>query len=366
MHSNLLYQRFEARFSDGRTAGSHDVEVEITKSGLVIHRSGNAPLTWPFPKLATAEPLSTHAIDALVTCPETPGATLFIPGPKFARALAQLAPGLTAEAARWRNAIPWFRATLAVIAVAVLVWLADLSPAHFIANMLPQDVRQTMGRSVIASMTAKRRVCDTKTGRTALNDLTTRLSKAAPNGKHFNVVVVDWGLVNAFATPGENIVLTRGLLDQATSSDEVAGVLAHEMGHGIELHPETGLVRAMGLTAAAELLMGGNSGALGNIGILLVQMSYSRGAESEADDHALEILRKAKVSAKGVANFFERMAKKRDGKSTSTGGLEAMLSTHPGTEQRLAKILAQGGYASTPALEPAKWQALKSICQQDS
>ncbi len=364
MHSSTLHQRFEARFSNGQTAGADEVTVELTQTGLVIHLSGGDSVTWPLAKLATAEPLTTHAIDALVTCSETPGATLFVPGPKFARTLAQVAPQLTASEARWRSARPWIWATVALAALAVFIWQADLSPAHFVANLLPDKVRETMGRQVVGSLTERRRVCDANAGRAALDQLTERLSATVSPPRNFHVVVVDWGLVNAFATPGENIVLTRGLLEQATSSDEVAGVLAHEMGHGIELHPETGLVRAMGLSAAAELLMGGSGGTLGNLGVLLVQLSYTRDAEGQADDHALEILSKSKISTKGIANFFERMAKQHRGKGS--GGLAGMLSTHPGTQQRLAKILAMEGYSATPALPAAQWQSLKTMCEESS
>ena len=64
----------------------------------------------------------------------------------------------------------------------------------------------------------------------------------------------------SFDVPGGQIVLTRGLVRTAGSADEVAGVLAHELGHTLELHPETGLVRAMGLAAAAQLMFAGSAG----------------------------------------------------------------------------------------------------------
>ncbi len=104
-------------------------------------------------------------------------------------------------------------------------------------------------------------------------------------------------------------MLTRGLIAKADSPDEVAGVLAHEMGHGIEMHPETALVRALGLSAAAELMLGGSGGTLANIGIVLAQLSYTRDAERNADRHALEILKGAGVSAQGLAEFFTRVTK---------------------------------------------------------
>ena len=90
--------------------------------------------------------------------------------------------------------------------------------------------------------------------------LTERLSKAAPGSEPFNVRVYDWSLMNAFAVPGGQIVLTKGLIDKAETPDEVAGVLAHEMGHGIEMHPETGIIRSIGLAAAVEVMLGGAGG----------------------------------------------------------------------------------------------------------
>jgi Zn-dependent protease with chaperone function len=363
MHSDLYHKRFEARFSDGKTASSRDVAVELTARGISIKpEPGAEPIIWPYGALATAEPLTTHAIDALVTYTHQPGATLFVPGPKFARSLAQLAPQLTASAERWRSVTPWLWGTAALIAIGVLIWMANLSPAHTIATMLPDSIRETMGRQAIASMSNGRKVCNEPQGKAALKDLTAKLSAATSSDAKFDVTVVDWGLVNAFATPGENIVLTRGLLETAVSPDEVAAVLAHEMGHGLEMHPETGLVRAMGLSAALELMMGGSGGTLGNAGLLLVQLSYSRDAEREADDHALRILKQAGISPKGFASFFERMHKKHGKSENGYGGLSGMLSTHPQTGERLAKTLAQGSYTSTPALSDAEWEALKSIC----
>lgn len=360
MHSDLYHQRFEARFSDGRTAGSTDVMVEFSPRGLLIDTGNPArPLVWPYGALATSEPLTDHAIDALVTYSYEPGATLFVPGPRFARALAKLAPQLTARAERWRSAVPWLWGTAAVLLVALVVWLANLSPAHTIATLLPDGLRDRMGRNVIASMSNGRRVCDVKPGRDALDGLTKRLSDAAGGDSRFEVVVLDWGLVNAFAAPGENIVLTRGLIEKANGPDEVAGVLAHEMGHGLEIHPETGLVRAMGLSAATELLLGGNSGTLSNVGLLLLQLSYSRDAEHEADDHALRILREAGISSKGFAGFFERMGKSE---GRVGGGFSSMLSTHPDTGERLTKALRQPPYDATPSLSSADWKHLRAIC----
>src|SRR6185295_12529611 len=106
------------------------------------------------------------------------------------------------------------------------------------------------------------------------------------------------------------IIMTRGLVQKAVSPDEVAGVLAHEIGHTLELHPEAGLVRAMGLSAAAQLVFAGSTGNATNIGLLLTQLRYTRVAEREADVHAVRILKNAQISAKGFGDFFERLEPK--------------------------------------------------------
>ena len=144
------------------------------------------------------------------------------------------------------------------------------------------------------------------------------------------------------------------------------------MGHGLELHPETAIIRAIGLGAAVDLMLGGSSGTLANIGVLLAQLGYSRVAEREADAHAVRILRSAGIAARGFGDFFERLEPKRVQNATGAKGesksdrvgtrLLTIISTHPLTEERIAMVRAQPAYAATPALSDADWQALRQMC----
>ena len=99
--------------------------------------------------------------------------------------------------------------------------------------------------------------------------------------------------VNAYITKDKDgdfmVVVYRGLLDVLRSEDEIAGVLAHEIGHGINGHLEKGVAQATGVVVAANVLshiLGG--GALGDaaigIGANLAVQGYSREQEVEADD----------------------------------------------------------------------------------
>jgi Zn-dependent protease with chaperone function len=350
-----------ARFSDGKSAAAVNVEVRLGAAGVEIIVPGSEAVIWPYDSLTAAEPITAHAIDVLLSSTAQPGATLFVPEAAFARQLPAHAPQLTARSIRWRHARPWVWASGGVALLAVLIWVLDLSPSHAVAKLLPDSARETLGKEVVRSMTAGKNVCRDGNGLAALDRLTARLAGPGDQRK-YKIIVVDWDLMNAFAVPGEQIVLTRGLIAKADSPDEVAGVLAHEMGHGIEMHPETALVRAIGLSAAAELMLGGSGGTLANIGIVLAQLSYTRDAERDADQHALQILKRAGVSAEGLAKFFDRVTKLEDDKS----GLNeiGILRSHPLTEERRSIVESQPPYPATPSLSARDWAALKAICSE--
>ena len=352
---------YSGRFSDGRTAAAERVAVRLSDRGVEIERAGaGPPLTWPYGALAAAAPLGRSSSDVLLSYTYMPDATLFVADPRFAAHLASAAPHLSAGAQRWR----WARPLLAVGAVIVLIiagiWALELSPARAIAGLMPDGVRQSLGRQVIQSLAGRRRACDAAAGRTALDKLNRRLSAASGSDTRFSITVVDWSLLNAFAAPGEQIVLTRELIDRARSPDEVAGVLAHEMGHGLELHPESGIVRVVGLNAALELVLGGGGGTLANIGILLTQLSYTRAAEREADAHALRILERAGISSQGIVAFFKRI-EEIEVRRGGSGGFD-FLRSHPQTTERARIAAERPAYPATAALDDTDWQALRSIC----
>lgn len=391
MHSDQSVPSFEGRMSDGRTAASAKVRLHFAENGLVLTGPDDpAGSVWPYESLSTAEPVNRKSNDTLMSSSSAPGASLFVEGADFTAELLKRAPHLSTGSLRWQYAKPGLVVTAALILIVGSVWLFDLTPARTIAGWLPDAARVRLGQQVVTSMTSQRRVCHTPEGRAALDKMTARLSAVSGAKRPFNVVVVDWDLLNAFAAPGSQILLTRELINGAKTPDEVAGVLAHEMGHGLELHPETGIVRAIGMSAAIELMTGGSSGTLANAGAFLAQLSYTRQAEREADDHALRILKEAKISSKGLGEFFERIAKleddedndKKSGTKTSDQSKpdkektsakndsfskyfnSELFRTHPHSHERADLIKAQATYTATPSLTPSEWKALQSICKK--
>ena len=362
-HSDAM--RFSGALSDGRSAGARPVEVSLGDNGLELRAPEGLPMwLWPYELLRSGVPLRAKAADVLLSLQPEGSQTLFVADPAFASQLLGRAPALSAARQRWRGLRPGLAAVSAVLAIVLGVWFFELDPAQTVARNMPQKSREVLGRNFVASLTKDYKACETPASRAALDRLTRRLTDAASSSPMpVRVSLLDWRLVNALAVPGGQIILTRGLVQTAGSADEVAGVLAHELGHALELHPETGLVRAMGLTAATQLIFAGSAGTVSNVGVVLTQLRYTRIAEREADVHALRMLKGAGISHKGFGDFFERLEGKRPATEAgkSIADLE-LIRTHPQTKERIAMVRAQPDYPATPALSAEDWKALREAC----
>ena len=362
-HSDVT--RFSGSLGDGRSAAAKPVEVGLGDTGLELRSpEGLAIALWPYELLRSSVPLRAKAADVLLSLEPKGNQTLFVAEPAFAGQLLGRAPALSTLRHRWRGLRPGLAVVTAVVVLVVGIRFLELDPAQAVARNLPQKSREVLGRNVVTALVKDHKACETPASRAALDRLTGRLAAAASTKTmQVRVALLDWRLVNALALPGGQIILTRGLVQAAGSPDEVAGVLAHELGHALELHPETGIVRAMGLAAATQLMFAGSAGSLSNAGLVLTQLRYSRIAEREADAHALRMLKSAGISAKGFGDFFERLEGKRPAADTgkSIPGLD-LIRTHPATAERIAMVRAQPDYPATPALSAEDWKALREAC----
>ena len=365
---------YAGRYSDGRTAATYAVSVSLTGTGVEIIWP-DRPLAerWSYAKLRSATPISWRDNEVLLRSMEHPGATLFVTDPGIASAILKLAPRLSPGAHRWRYAMPGLVLTGALIAGISAIYMFQWHPAQTIARLIPHSLRAAIGSKAALELAGTHDTCEATDGSKALATLVRKLTTASHSDKPFHVRVVQWDLVNAFAVPGEEIVISGGLIDKAESADEVAGVIAHEMGHGIELHPEAGIIRGLGISALLELFASGHPGSLSNAGALLLELQYSREAEHEADAHALRILKNADISPKPFADFFDRLQKleggspsppAKDGKDSSTYAPSSMqiFATHPPTPERAKMAADAATYPGKPSLSDDEWQALKNIC----
>ena len=141
----------------------------------------------------------------------------------------------------------------------------------------------------------------------------------------FTFEVVGGAAANAYALPGGHVFITRRLLDLCEEDDEVAFVLAHEMGHVLCRH----FVAKYTLEMALQHLRAGQL-----IGQLLGK-GYSREQEHEADRAGAALAQDAGFTSGGALRFFRKLAA-LSGEHSSF--LAEYLSTHPAPAERSAAL----------------------------
>jgi predicted Zn-dependent protease len=151
----------------------------------------------------------------------------------------------------------------------------------------------------------------------------------------------------------------QGLIDKATSPDEVAGVLAHEIGHVAGRDGTRSILQTAGLSFMFGMLLGDfvGGGAVVLAARTLLQTSYSRDVEAAADAYAVMLMTRLGADPRALATMLERIAGENE------GGIKILLS-HPVTRDRVAAIAtARAPAMRTPILDAADWADLKRICR---
>ncbi len=147
--------------------------------------------------------------------------------------------------------------------------------------------------------------------------------------------VLDAKDVNAFSLPGGPVYVFKGLLDLTEGDvDEIASVVAHEIGHIHARHIAKMYTQGFWLDLIIGLGTKGTAQDVAQIGALLGQLHFSREDEYEADRLAIRYLRNAGYDPNGLTRFFTKLQRKEKG---GTSDLDKMLRTHPLTKDRIRK-----------------------------
>ncbi|HSH70427.1 MAG TPA: M48 family metallopeptidase [Deferrisomatales bacterium] len=194
---------------------------------------------------------------------------------------------------------------------------------------------------------------------TELQMLLDRVSTAAPQGLGpVRLQMIVSPAVNAAALPGGRVLVFSGLLEQAESENEVAMVLAHELGHVVHRDPLRALGRGLVLAFLASSLVGEERSVETFVGgsLTLGHLRYSRQQEQAADRFAVETLVALYGHAGGATALFQKMrVSGRDGHGRGA------LSTHPGSGARVAAIealIAERAFpVSAPTPLPEDWRS---------
>ncbi len=145
---------------------------------------------------------------------------------------------------------------------------------------------------------------------------------------------------NAVALPGGTVILTDQLAELAENDDEIAGVLAHEIGHVFGRHSLRQIYRALGIGFMVAIVIGDTSQLLDNVVgqlALLDTLSYSRQFETDADSTSVKIMLKAGRDPVAFVDLLDRVF----GSIGVDGNEKSWLSTHPGNDNRRENVKKQ-------------------------
>lgn len=188
-----------------------------------------------------------------------------------------------------------------------------------------------------------------------LADMSRDLIKAAnlqPN--NVRIVLINDPSINAFVAGGQAVYIHSGLIEAASSANEVQGVIAHELGHVTGGHVPLGDRMAKGATGITilSLLLGAAAMAAGSAdaGMGLMQMgqraalgnflAFSRAQEATTDAAGVKYLSGAGVSGRGMLDFFKKLQQQEYRWGLKRGGEQSYVMSHPMSGERIATLTA--------------------------
>ncbi len=350
---------FEGTLFDAETLRPHAIALEVTGNRLRSLTEGIA---------LDVDLAEVRTSDRLASLPRF----LYLPGNRTVETPHNDAIDfILAGQKRGRMAalIHWLEAKARVAAAATLLLVALVSATLWLglpifvrkaAMAVPPEVEKRIGQTSLVAINrilgpSQLRRSDQKRAQAQLD----RLIKAGNLSGKPELIFrsMDGKYPNAFALPGGYIVVSDELINLPVTDDELAAVLAHEMGHWQRRHGIQGLLRG----STALLVVSAVTGDLstlstfaGSIPFVILQRGYSREFETEADTFAIELLNRAHID---LANFQSVLEKLEDARPES-GEDYTYLSTHPSNAERIRRINPTGIVRSirpAPAKEvPAK------------
>jgi Zn-dependent protease with chaperone function len=362
---------YPARLYDGSGPDARDATVRVDAAGVRVEDGTGAGRTWPLESLrlvrggGRGEPVQLeHAGPPFqVIVVDEAGfaadlrAALAAAGPARRRLRHGGGGGLPA------GARPLVALALAALVLLLVAWrLGVPALADLVAARVSPAMERKLGESFVTDFAPPARRVGEAAVRAPVLRLFTSLAAGEPAGGEPRLVLVRNDLVNAFAAPGGTVVVTTGLLRAMRSPEELAAVLAHELGHVRSRHALRGVLRQLWLRALLALVAGDQSLLSGGLQLAgtLGGLSYSRAFERDADAAAVRSLARLGVPPAALAGALESI------RHASPAGPEiGFLSTHPASADRLARIARAGATTAvapgTPSLVgAAEWEAMKA------
>jgi len=344
-----------AVFFDGTSNRKRSVTLRFGDA-LEILEDGAVVATWPYADVRRADGKRALRLSCMSALPL---ARIEIADPQAAEQVAARLPQLDAGRGgtqTWRI-VGWsVAAALSIILVTIygIPLLADR-----LAPLVPYAVEKRIGEAVDRQARAifGGENCTQPEGQAAFDKMMAKLKQAGGFDGALEAHVLSSRTVNAYALPGGKVYLLDGLLQRAKNVDEVAGVMAHELGHAQNRDGLRKIIQTGGSSFLIGLLFGDvtGGGAVLLATRMMVDASYSREAETRADGFTVKAMTGLGRSPQPMGEFLVRV--------TGGGRVATVIDSHPLSADRLERMkAADRGETGAPILSEQEWQALRAIC----
>lgn len=142
--------------------------------------------------------------------------------------------------------------------------------------------------------------------------------------------------INAFTAFNGEIYVFKGLLDACETPEQLAAVLAHELGHGQYRHVMKNLIRELGIATITVIASGGDQVIIDQIAKVIISSSFTREMEKKADDFAFDLLEKSGINPQNLTAFFIKLKAERE-----MYKMPEWMNSHPSLENRIERLIAR-------------------------
>jgi Zn-dependent protease with chaperone function len=347
-------------YFDGTSSRKHEVSL-VFGDRCDIVENGQVVASWPYSDIRRADSVNNVVRAWCISAPSL--ARLNIRDEALAAELIARCPQFDSNEVGSKGLakiIGWSLAAL--VSIVMLIMYGVPLIAERLTPLVPQSLEARLGEGVDKQVQVifAGKVCDNASGRAAFLKLVDTLRQANGMNRSVDAVVIANNTRNAFALPGGKIYVLNGLLQTAENADELAGILAHEMGHVLHRDGLRNLIYTGGTSYLIGLLFGDvtGAGALIFASRTLFDASYTRQAETNADTVAIDTMLKLGRSPKPMGELMFRITGNEADKSIS------ILASHPLTEDRQARLNSfDRPPTGPPILTDSEWASLKAICR---
>jgi Zn-dependent protease with chaperone function len=340
-----------ARYYDGRSARALPARLTIEADTALLTGDG-FERRWLLAELRVSEPIA-HS-PRMITFPD--GSHCEIDDQATFDGLLDSTgyrePWVVRLQSRWRHVLLALVGVIAVVAAGVH-WGVPLA-ANVIAQQVPLSFETSLGEQAMKAFEAQA-LRPSALPAADRDRLTRRFALIVPADAPPHRVEIRGSQIgpNAFALPGGWIVITDELIQAAGSDEAVLAAFAHELGHLHHRHTMRRIIASTIVASGAAVLFGDWSSLLAFAPAMLVDLSYSRSMEIEADDYARELLARNGVPVRALVDLLRALERAAGGGvSPATAGetgdaerpprLLRYLSTHPDTGDRIRRLLESG------------------------